>query len=171
MAKIRVYELARDLNMTNKILIDKIRDMDVTIKSHMSSLDQSTVDQIKADLYGQKTEEVIETRIKPTVIRRRKTKVELDKISEPETGLEAETLEVEGKSPAETTPEEEIQAAAAEKAAEKITAKVTVVEDFSKEKAPLDTKEPVPTEAISEVLETPEQPSAPTEIKAKKRVK
>ena len=142
MAKIRVYELARDLNMTNKILIDKIRDMDVTIKSHMSSLDQSTVDQIKANLYGQKSEEVIETRIKPTIIRRRKKKVPLDKITELETGFEAETLALGGESPAVTTPEEEIQAAAAEKAEEKITAKLTVVEDIP--------KEPVPTEAKPE---------------------
>jgi translation initiation factor IF-2 len=177
MAKIRIYELARDLNMTNKILIDKIRDMDVTIKSHMSSLDQSTVDHIKASLFGQKSEEVIETRIKSTVIRRRKKMVQLDKVTEPETGLEVETLAVEGKSPAVTTPEEEIQAPAAEKAEEKITAKVTVVEDISKEEVPLETKEPVPTEAKpktepeSAVLETPEKLSAPAEIKAKKRVK
>jgi translation initiation factor IF-2 len=135
------------------------------------------VDQIKANLYGQKSEEVIETRIKPTVIRRRKKPVQLDKIAEPETGLEAETLVAEGESPAVTTGEEEIQAAAAEKAKEKITAKVTVVEDISKEKAPLETKEPVPTEAKPETepesagLETPEKLVPPTEIKAKKRVK
>jgi translation initiation factor IF-2 len=163
--------------MTNKTLIDKIRDMDVTIKSHMSSLDQSTVDQIKADLYGQKSEEVIETRIKPTVIRRRKKKVQLDKIAEPETGLEAETLAVEGEAPAVTTPEEGIPAAAAEKAEEKITAKVTAVEDISKEEVSIETKEPVPTEVKPEtepesaVLETPEKLSVPAEIKAKKRVK
>jgi len=171
MAKIRIYELARDLNMTNKTLIDKIRGLDVTIKSHMSSLDQSTVDQIKANLYGQKSEEVIEIRIKSTVIRRRKTKVQSDKITEPETGLEAEI------STAVTTSEEEVPAATAEKADEKITAKATVVEDISKEEVPTETKEPASTEAKPETepesaaLETPGKLSAPTEIKAKKRVK
>jgi len=171
MAKIRIYELARDLNMTNKTLIDKIRGLDVTIKSHMSSLDQSTVDQIKANLYGQKSEEVIEIRIKSTVIRRRKTKVQSDKITEPETGLEAEI------SAAVTTSEEEVPAATAEKADEKITAKATVVEDISKEEVPTETKEPASTEAKPETepesaaLETPGKLSAPTEIKAKKRVK
>jgi len=171
MAKIRIYELARDLNMTNKTLIDKIRGLDVTIKSHMSSLDQSTVDQIKANLYGQKSEEVIEIRIKSTVMRRRKTKVQSDKITEPETGLEAEI------SAAVTTSEEEVPAATAEKADEKITAKATVVEDISKEEVPTETKEPASTEAKPETepesaaLETPGKLSAPTEIKAKKRVK
>ncbi|MGD9072923.1 MAG: translation initiation factor IF-2 N-terminal domain-containing protein, partial [Desulfobacterales bacterium] len=52
MAKIRVYELARDLNMTNKSLIEKIKDMDidVEIKSHMSALEDEAVAQIKAGL-------------------------------------------------------------------------------------------------------------------------
>ena len=36
MAKIRIYELARDLNVTNKELLEKIRNMDIDVKSHMS---------------------------------------------------------------------------------------------------------------------------------------
>jgi translation initiation factor IF-2 len=39
MAKLRVHELARDLNMTNKVLLAKLNDMDISVKSHMSSLD------------------------------------------------------------------------------------------------------------------------------------
>jgi translation initiation factor IF-2 len=177
MAKIRVYELARDLNMTNKTLIDKIRDMDVTIKSHMSSLDQSTVAHIKANLYGPKSEEVIETRIKPTVIRRRKKTVQLDKITEPEPGVESEAVMADGGSPAVTAPEEEMPAAAAEQAEEEIAAKVAAVEDISREDvlqeaeetAAKETKpetEPEPVEA-----ETPETTPAPADIRAKKRVK
>jgi translation initiation factor IF-2 len=77
MAKIRLYELARDLNMTNKSLIDKIKDMDidVEIKSHMSALEDETVARIKAGLFGQISESVVETRVKATVIRRRKKTV------------------------------------------------------------------------------------------------
>ena len=84
MAKIRVYELARDLNMTNKVLIDKIKDMQISVKSHMSSLDDNTVDQIKANLFGQQSETVVETRIKPTVIRRRRKTVPVEVPTEPE---------------------------------------------------------------------------------------
>ncbi|MBW2248455.1 MAG: translation initiation factor IF-2 N-terminal domain-containing protein [Deltaproteobacteria bacterium] len=43
MAKIRIYELARDLNVTNKELVEKIRNMDIYVKSHMSSLDAAPV--------------------------------------------------------------------------------------------------------------------------------
>ncbi|MBT8368811.1 MAG: translation initiation factor IF-2 N-terminal domain-containing protein [Deltaproteobacteria bacterium] len=43
MAKTRVYELARDLNLTNKILLSKLSDLDIGVKSHMSSLDDDAI--------------------------------------------------------------------------------------------------------------------------------
>ncbi len=67
----RVYELARDLNRTNKLLLSKLSEMDVEVKSHMSSLDDETIGKVKFELFGKKEETVEETRIKPTVIRRR----------------------------------------------------------------------------------------------------
>ena len=73
MAKIRVYELARDLNMKNKELLDKIEELNITVRSHMSSLDDDTVAEIKASLRDKKKPGGLEvTRVKPTVIRRRK---------------------------------------------------------------------------------------------------
>jgi translation initiation factor IF-2 len=106
MAKIRVYELARDLNMTNKSLIEKIKDMDidVEIKSHMSVLEDEAVAQIKAGLFGQKSETVVETRVKPTVIRRRKKTVTVEVPPEIEA---AEEAPVEVAAEEEATPAEE----------------------------------------------------------------
>jgi len=52
MAKVRVYELAKDLNMTNRALLNKIRDLDIDVKSHMSSLEDSAVKEIKNSLFG-----------------------------------------------------------------------------------------------------------------------
>ena len=75
MAKIRIYELARDLNMTNKMLLDKLQEMDIDAKSHMSSLDDDTVETIKQKLRGSPAKEIVETRVKPTLIRRRKKRV------------------------------------------------------------------------------------------------
>eukprot|EP00831_Metopus_contortus_P008788 TRINITY_DN13383_c0_g1_i2.p1 TRINITY_DN13383_c0_g1~~TRINITY_DN13383_c0_g1_i2.p1 ORF type:complete len:187 (+),score=55.36 TRINITY_DN13383_c0_g1_i2:275-835(+) len=69
---IRVYELAKELNMTNKALLDKIIKMgDIEVKSHMSSLDSESIETIKTRLLG-KPNESDEKRVKPTVIRRRK---------------------------------------------------------------------------------------------------
>ncbi len=68
----RVYELARDLNLTNKDLLEKLKELDIPVGSHMSSLDDETVAKVKASLHGKKTSQIEETRVKPTVIRRRK---------------------------------------------------------------------------------------------------
>jgi translation initiation factor IF-2 len=72
MAKIRVYELARDLNMTNRELLDRIRDLDIEVNSHMSSLDENEVADVKSALFGEKDDQLEEKRVRPTVIRRRK---------------------------------------------------------------------------------------------------
>ncbi|MBW1834535.1 MAG: translation initiation factor IF-2 N-terminal domain-containing protein, partial [Deltaproteobacteria bacterium] len=39
MGKIRVYELARELNIKNKELLEKLSKMAIKVNSHMSSLD------------------------------------------------------------------------------------------------------------------------------------
>jgi translation initiation factor IF-2 len=72
MSKIRVYELARELNLTNKVLMERLQNLDISIGSHMSSLDDETVQRVKAALFGKKETTIEETRIKPTVIRRRR---------------------------------------------------------------------------------------------------
>ncbi|MBU1052948.1 MAG: translation initiation factor IF-2 [Proteobacteria bacterium] len=134
MAKIRVYELARDLNMTNQALLDKIRNMDIYVKSHVSSLDEETVKKIKAGLNSNvKSEEVAEVRIKPTIIRRRKVVVQEQTETKPETTSEIEP---------EMQPEEQ-----KEKAVEKVD---------SEEQAP----EPIIEKAVEEVTKpsTEEKP-------------
>jgi translation initiation factor IF-2 len=76
MTNIRVYELARDLNMTNKALISRLQDIDISVKNHMSSLDNEAVAVIKSNLFGSLAENIEETRVKSTVIRRRKKSVQ-----------------------------------------------------------------------------------------------
>lgn len=83
----RVYELARDLNMTNKLLLSKLDEMDIEVKSHMSSLDDETIGKVKFELFGKKEQTIVETRIKPTVIRRRK-KAQIDVVLPAEPSVE-----------------------------------------------------------------------------------
>ncbi len=71
MAKIRVYELAKKLNLTNRALLTKLKALDIEVKSHMSSLEDEDVSKVKASMFGQKNKRA-ETRVKPSVIRRRK---------------------------------------------------------------------------------------------------
>lgn len=72
MAKLRVYELAKNLNMTNKALMAKIDKMGIVISSHMSTLEEDTIEQIKSNLFGRKEPDLDEKRVRSTVIRRRK---------------------------------------------------------------------------------------------------
>jgi len=94
MAKVRVYELAKDLNMTNRALLNKMRELKIEVKSHMSSLEDSTVSAIKRSLLGKKKKKT-DVKIKPSVIRRRKQKVE--DIAAPE--VEEETITKAEKEP------------------------------------------------------------------------
>jgi len=79
MAKVRVYELAKDLNMTNRALLNKMKELKIEVKSHMSSLEDGDISVIKKSLFGKKKKNGV--KIKPSVIRRRKQKVE--EIAEP----------------------------------------------------------------------------------------
>mgnify|MGYP003963373571 FL=1 len=71
MAKIRVYELAKDLNMTNRALLNKMKELKIEVKSHMSSLENGAVSAIKRGLFG-KAKRNKDVKVKPSVIRRRR---------------------------------------------------------------------------------------------------
>ncbi len=72
MAKVRVYELARQLNTSNKVLLDKLAEINISVKSHMSVIDEEVIPVVKEALFGGKSEVVVEKRVKGSVIRRRK---------------------------------------------------------------------------------------------------
>ncbi|MCF6248234.1 MAG: translation initiation factor IF-2, partial [Desulfobacula sp.] len=81
MAKVRVYELAKDLNMTNRALLNKMKELKIKVKSHMSSLEDSDVRAIKQSLFG-KAKRNSDVKVRPSVIRRRKQKTETDDVEE-----------------------------------------------------------------------------------------
>ncbi len=50
MVKIRVYELAKELGLSNKELLEKLKQLDLNVKNHMSSLNDQEVKFIKNNL-------------------------------------------------------------------------------------------------------------------------
>ncbi|NOY68981.1 MAG: translation initiation factor IF-2 [Deltaproteobacteria bacterium] len=74
MAKQRVYEVARKLNMENSDLLDKLQTMGIDVSSHANSIDDDVVERVREELFGKPApaEVVEETRVKSTVIRRRR---------------------------------------------------------------------------------------------------
>ncbi len=55
MPKTRIYELAKELNVGNKAIIEKLETMNIAVKSHSSTLDDSTVATLKSQFSGQST--------------------------------------------------------------------------------------------------------------------
>ncbi|AEM78771.1 translation initiation factor IF-2 [Thermoanaerobacter wiegelii] len=59
MSKTRVYELAKELNLSSKDLISKLNDLDIKVKNHMSTLEDEEVELIM-DLLSDKTQQTEE---------------------------------------------------------------------------------------------------------------
>ena len=185
MAKIRIYELARALNMTNKVLLEKLKEMGLEAKSHMSSLEEDTADKVRQELFGAQSaqKDVVEQkRVGSTIIRKRRQKAKPEETppeavpekSETE-AAEPETAEPTEAAEAEETPPETEQAAAeaAEPLAEEpetteITEAVEESEaaDEAAEAAETGEKAPVEEEP-SESAETAETAAAAKKKKGK----
>jgi translation initiation factor IF-2 len=165
MAKIRVYELARDLNMTNKVLIDRMSQIGVVVKSHMSSLDDEAIAQVKETLFGKKAEQIEETRIKPTVIRRRRKVVEKPAEEADESAPASEKAD-EIPAPADT-PEVAMEEAGAQPApGETDTPPAAAVKPKNKEAAAKIIASPPVAPEAEETLSEPESVAAEEEITA-----
>ena len=161
MAKVRVYELAKELNMDNKALVEKLKTGGLEIKNYMSTLDEKTVVKAKDIVSGAVSEVIEEKRIKPTVIRRRKKTIMVE-TEKPTLEIEKEAkkiVEVEPEKP--KLPEEEM----------------LVAEKEAKDKETADLKEKTPpTEKIKEKLhgkgkEVKAQPKVKIREKARKTKK
>ncbi|MCT4618660.1 MAG: translation initiation factor IF-2 [Marinisporobacter sp.] len=59
MSKIRVYQLAKELEISSKELINRLAELDISVTNHMSALEEETVDIIK-ELFGETTEKEVE---------------------------------------------------------------------------------------------------------------
>jgi translation initiation factor IF-2 len=93
MAKVRVYELARELNMESKALVEKLLAGGMSIKNYMSTLDEEAVGKAREIAKGEVSEVIEEKRIKAGVIRRRKKRVRVKAPVKPEAPPEEEKKE------------------------------------------------------------------------------
>jgi translation initiation factor IF-2 len=177
MAKKRVYELARELNMTNKVLLDKINDLNIPASHHTSTLEEEDEQKIRAaELGTPPSDEFEEKRIKPTIIRRRK--VITRKKAKPEVEVEAEeSAEALPEAKAPTEPETPVEAPVEEAKPKKVTKKAKkafesakVVAKPAAKTAKKTKKKAVPKKTAPEVEPTKAKPeeaeTTPTEIEA-----
>ena len=71
MSKTRVYELAKEFGIENKEFIAKLKTLGIAVKSHSSTLEDSEVERVRREFAAKGEKEVVEKRVKSTVIRRR----------------------------------------------------------------------------------------------------
>src|SRR5215471_11672587 len=69
--RLRVYELAKDLNVQPKDLVNKVRAMGIEVANHMSHLESVDVDRVRRAVDRERLENLEEVRLNDTVIRRR----------------------------------------------------------------------------------------------------
>ena len=93
MGKMKVHELAKELKLSSKEFMEKLEEMGIEVKSHMSSLEEDEVEKIKKNL-GKKSSKKSESKevkksaetestakkerkpISPVITRREVTRVE-----------------------------------------------------------------------------------------------
>src|SRR5271170_1068779 len=70
--KVRVYEVAKQLNLDPKAVVGLFQAIGVAdVRNHMSSVEPEAVERVKRHLEKQRTHDVVEERIRPTVVKRR----------------------------------------------------------------------------------------------------
>lgn len=80
MGKMKVHELAKELGMSSKVLLDKLIEMKYDVKSHMSTLEDSEVEKITETFKKQsnvsKEQKKNKKPMSPVIIRREVTRIE-----------------------------------------------------------------------------------------------
>ncbi len=127
MSKTRVYELAKEFGVENKEFIAKLKTLGIAVKSHSSTLEDNEVERVRRELTAKGEKEVVEKRVKSTVIRRRAVRlpeevvevpVEAAPIAPPPDEAEAAPVEKVQKEEKAAKPEKEEKVAKPEKRAE-----------------------------------------------------
>jgi len=168
--KKRVYELARELNMTNKALLEKISSLDLGLNSHMSTLDDSHEAIIRQYIQGGPAPELEEKRVQPTVIRRRRKVADASDEEEqpaaeakeeaPVAAEPAETKPVETKPVAEAEPEQAPEPEAAQEAAPPEATEPETVEAAASE----DSASEEPASTVPQAKEAEDIPAQKTAV-------
>jgi translation initiation factor IF-2 len=114
MAKKRVHELAKELSLENKDLIAHLERLGITVKSHASTLEDNEIERVKEDLQATSPRQIVEERIKNTVIRRRTVRTPVEAAPAEEALEEKEERSAAEKAAPSVAPKKETAPAAAE---------------------------------------------------------
>src|SRR4051812_12512656 len=69
--RLRVYELAKELSLSPKDMVAKVRQLGMEVANHMSHLEPADVERVRRAVDRERHETLVEERLSDTVIRRR----------------------------------------------------------------------------------------------------
>ncbi|GAB4340489.1 MAG: hypothetical protein Kow0089_14240 [Desulfobulbaceae bacterium] len=109
MSKVRIYELAKEAGLKSKELADRLIELGYPIKSHSSTVDEDTAEDIRRKVFGKKTVEVTEQKItvrkrsgharKRTTVVRRRSKADKEELARQAEEAEEAVAAVEEEAP------------------------------------------------------------------------
>ncbi|HNK44580.1 MAG TPA: translation initiation factor IF-2 [Pseudomonadota bacterium] len=70
-SKVAIYELAKELGIAHKDLVEKVRALGIEAKNHMSRLERDEVDRVRRAFDKERHDNTVQERVSETVIRRR----------------------------------------------------------------------------------------------------
>ena len=68
----RLHQLAKELNIETKGLFPHLKKLRIEFKNHMSAISEDDAERVRNLLNPPSADKIVEERIKPTVIRRRR---------------------------------------------------------------------------------------------------
>ncbi|MCP4677114.1 MAG: translation initiation factor IF-2 [Deltaproteobacteria bacterium] len=69
--KIRIFTLAREFGQDNELMVARIQSMGIEVRNYMSALDAEIAQRVRRLIRKERAENMVEERIRPTVVRRR----------------------------------------------------------------------------------------------------
>jgi translation initiation factor IF-2 len=152
MSKKRVYELAKELGIDNKELISRLEKLGIAVRSHSSTLEDSDIQKIQHELLSGEAREMVEHRIKSTVIRRRAVRPPVEEVK-PEVVQETVPVKPEKKQKDVAVPRAKVIPQ------EPVSQVVTPVEPVSPKIVPEETTRVEVTQQEKTVIKKKEEPA------------
>jgi translation initiation factor IF-2 len=180
MTKKRVYELAKELGIDSKDLISRLEKLGIAVKAPQSTLEDTDLEKIQTELLSNEPHEMVEQRIKSTVIRRRAVRPAVEEAKpepvEAEISIKPEKEKVETAVPKEVKKDKAIPKEPKPKVAAPVeVAPKTVVPEEAKPPEAAKPEEPVVEKKVeiqkkaAEVAEeVPKKPKKKIEVVEKK---
>lgn len=73
--KVRIFKLASEFDVENDVMVAKVQNLGFAVRNYMSAIDVEDAQRVRRLLERERTENMVEEQIRPTVVRRRTKKV------------------------------------------------------------------------------------------------